>query len=63
MGNRSKLVHDMNSSLTSLEQALLLIQENKTDQELLSQILPLSCEKMVEILSLWEEIKKDWGKT
>ncbi len=53
----------MNSSLTSLEQALLLIEENKTDQELLSKILPLSSQKMVEILSLWEEIKKDWGKT
>ena len=53
----------MNSSLTSLEQALILIAENKTDQELIDQVLPLSREKMAEILSLWEEIKNNWGKT
>ena len=63
MVSKSKLFHDMNSSLTSLEQALILIAENKTDQELIDQVLPLSREKMAEILSLWEEIKNNWGKT
>lgn len=63
MVSKTKLLHDMNSSLNSLEQALVLIEENKTDQELLGQVLPLSRQKMAEILSLWEEIKGDWGKT
>ncbi len=56
----SKLVHDMNSSLAALEQALILLEENhQTDQELVEKILPLSRQKMTEILALWSHVKEE----
>lgn len=56
----SKLVHDMNSSLAALEQALILLDENhSTDQELVEKILPLSRQKMTEILALWFRVKEE----
>lgn len=54
----------MNSSLAALEQAIILIEETKgTDQELLVKLLPLTRQKVQEILNLWKEVKVDWNKT
>lgn len=56
----SKLVHDMNSSLAALEQALILLDENlKSDSELVEKIIPLSRQKMTEILALWSCVKEE----
>lgn len=63
MENKAKIVHNMNSSLAALEQALILLDEHHaTDPQLVDKILPLSRQKMEEILSLWGLIKDQWGK-
>lgn len=61
--NKATLLHNMNSSLAALEQALILLDEHhQSDPELVEKILPLSRQKMDEILSLWGQIKAQWGK-
>ena len=58
--SNEKIIHDMNSSLGALEQALVLMDENQEfDPEFLKRMIPLSRQKMSEILKLWAQLKKD----
>ncbi len=53
-----KLLHDMNSGLSSLSQAIELIGDNwKENPELVERMLPLAGDKMKEILNDWEDLK------
>ncbi|TNF31649.1 MAG: hypothetical protein EP319_01585 [Deltaproteobacteria bacterium] len=57
MKDQSKLIHDINSGLSSLSQAIELIDTDNTNTELLSQITPLALEKITQVLADWEELK------
>jgi len=53
-----KLIHDMNSGLSSLSQAIELVGDNwKSNPELVERMLPLASDKMKEILNDWEDLK------
>ncbi|WP_127718403.1 hypothetical protein [Halobacteriovorax sp. HLS] len=56
--DKSKLVHDMNSSISSVTQAIDLIGENwKDNPELVEKMLPLTQKKMIELFNDWTELK------
>lgn len=56
--NKDKMIHDMNSGLGSLLQALeLLVEEGKENQELVDQIAPLSLKKINSLKDIWEQLK------
>jgi len=60
MSKNKNLIHDMNSSLAALEQALILLEENQgINSDLVEKILPLSREKMSEILAIWSLVKEE----
>jgi hypothetical protein len=63
MSKNKNLIHDMNSSLAALEQALILLEENQgINSDLVEKILPLSREKMSEILAIWSLVKEEMKK-
>ncbi len=57
MKDQSKLIHDINSGLSSISQAIELIDNDKGNTELLSQVTPLALEKITQVLADWEELK------
>lgn len=57
MKDQSKLIHDINSGLSSISQAIELINSDQANTELLSQVSPLALEKITQVLSDWEELK------
>ena len=53
-----KLIHDMNSGLGALNQALeLMCEEGKTDAKLVEQIAPLSFKKIQSLMEIWEQLR------
>jgi hypothetical protein len=57
MKDQSKLIHDINSGLSSICQAIELINSDQANTELLSQVSPLALEKITQVLSDWKELK------
>jgi len=57
MKDQSKLIHDINSGLSSISQAIELINTDSENLELLSQVTPLALEKITQVLTDWEELK------
>lgn len=53
-----KIIHNINSDIASLDQALEIIGENmRTDLELSEKMVGLSQEKIKKIKKEWEEVK------
>ena len=57
MKDQSKLIHDINSGLSSISQAIELISSEQDNKELVSQVSPLALDKIAQVLSDWEELK------
>ena len=56
--NISRLMHDMNSDLSSLFQALQVLDTNwRDDHEIIAKILPLSVQKVEQLMKNWDEVK------
>lgn len=56
--NESKIIHDMNSSISAIVQSLSLINDNwKTNPEIVEKILPLVLEKSSVLEEKWQEAK------
>lgn len=54
----NKLIHDINSAVSAVSQAVDLISDNwKENPELVEKMLPLTKEKLSELDSDWQEIK------
>lgn len=58
MKDKSKLLHDINSGLSSLGQALELIHDQPENVELIGQLIPLSREKISRLMQDWNELKQ-----
>jgi len=59
----NKGIHDMNSGLSAIKQALDQIKKNYDENpELAKQFLDLTQVKCEEVISAWEEIKIDLKK-
>ena len=55
---KDKLIHDMNSGLGSLVQAMeLLADKNMRSDDLVDKIAPLSLEKIESLIDIWEQLK------
>ena len=53
----AKLIHDMNSGLGSLGQAMeLLSDKNNRSEELVDEIAPLSLKKIQNLIETWSQI-------
>ncbi len=58
MKNKSKLIHDMNSGLGSLGQAMeLLVDKEMRTDDLVDKIAPLSLAKIKALIQIWEQLK------
>jgi hypothetical protein len=58
METNSKLIHDMNSGLGSLSQAMeLLVDKDMRSEDLVDKIAPLSLEKIQSLIQIWEQIR------
>lgn len=56
---KDKLIHDLNSAISTLEQSLqLLCQNYDKDLNLTGRMLPLCADKIVDIKNDWHEVKK-----
>lgn len=56
---KQKIMHDLNSGISAVEQSLEIILEHSTSNVALSEkMLPLCFEKMKEVSSNWEKIKE-----
>lgn len=53
-----KMIHDMNSGISAIEQSLEIIFDNKDNAELTEKMLPLCIEKIKEVNASWNKIKK-----
>jgi hypothetical protein len=54
-----KLIHDLNSALSSLSQAIEVIGDNwKSNTELVEKMLPLANDKAKIILEDWNKLKE-----
>lgn len=55
---KDKYIHDMNSALSSIAQALDIVKDSwKSDEEIVEQLMPLISEKMDKTLDSWSDIK------
>jgi len=55
----NKLIHDINSAVSAVSQAVDLISDNwKENPELVEQMLPLTKTKLEELSSDWLDIKE-----
>lgn len=58
MKDHSKLIHDMNSGLGSLGQAMeLLVDKEMRSNDLVDKIAPLSLEKIQSLIQIWEQLR------
>jgi hypothetical protein len=58
MTNQSKLIHDMNSGLGSLGQAMeILVDKEIRSEALVDKIAPLSLEKIQSLIQIWEQLR------
>ena len=58
--NKDKLVHDINSNLSSIKQALPIISETlKSDPEQADHIISLCIVNFEKLLNSWEELKEN----
>ena len=56
----SKYIHDINSSISALDQSLELANDNFDSDKILSKkILELANTKVDELLASWEQLKQD----
>ena len=56
--NIDKLIHDINSGLFSIQQAIDLVSENiHKDLSLIETLIPLATSKMEIIITDWEVLK------
>lgn len=63
MKDQSKIVHDINSSISSVSQSIDLLIENwKDNPELVEKMLPLTKEKMAQLKEDWKNLKSDFLK-
>ncbi|MCO4795480.1 MAG: hypothetical protein KC493_17295 [Bacteriovoracaceae bacterium] len=62
MKDLSKLIHDINSGLSSVNQALELLKDDSGNTELVDQLTPLSLEKIGQVIKDWEELKNQIKK-
>jgi len=54
-----KIKHDVNSNLSSIHQALEIINENMVNNpEVIQKVAPLALEKVKGLIKDWEEIKR-----
>jgi hypothetical protein len=54
----NKLIHDINSAVSAVSQAVDLISDNwKDNPELVEKMLPLTREKLTDLNSDWQDIK------
>lgn len=54
----SRLIHDMNSDLSALFQALQVADKNwREDAELLEKLMPLMLQKVEQLMRNWDEVK------
>ncbi|MBT6326200.1 MAG: hypothetical protein HOJ35_09530 [Bdellovibrionales bacterium] len=54
----SEIIHDVNSTLHGLKQAVEIINESNHDPETIKIILPLLSEKIDDLQKVWPSIKK-----
>lgn len=54
----SEIIHEVNSSLHGLKQAVEIINESNQDSETIKIILPLLSEKIDGLQKIWPSIKK-----
>jgi len=55
---KNRLIHDVNSSISSLQQAIEVMTNNgEVNQELFKTVMPLTREKVHQLARQWEEIK------
>ena len=58
--DKSKLIHDINSAISAVSQAVDLINENwKDNPELVEKMLPLTRNKLIELREDWSLIKEN----
>ena len=56
--DQSKLVHDINSAISAITQAVDLVSENwQSNPELVEQMLPLTQNKLKDLLEDWNLLK------
>jgi len=57
--DKSKLIHDMNSSISAIAQSLALVNDNwKSNPDLVEKILPLLLEKATSLEETWGSVKE-----
>jgi hypothetical protein len=58
--DQSKLIHDINSAISAVSQAVDLVSENwKSNPELVEKMLPLTQDKLKELLEDWNLLKEN----
>jgi methyl-accepting chemotaxis protein len=61
--DQSKIIHDINSAISSITQAVDLISENwKDNPELVEKMLPLTQNKLTELQEDWLVLKNNFIK-